>query len=377
MGAADWRTGESLASRLRRRPASFDFFQWIRLSSWPSRDAASSAASDRGARQVDARLRFRADMSSAFPGSEISAGRQRRVVRSKIDERRLELFVTNYVLSGVLGPLPDSFADWIRQRLAERDPVMAEFLDIFNHRISTLRYELKAASVAAFDACRPESTHYADIVGALMGLAAFEGEGADILKQRVPIPKRALLALCGLVCNGRKSAAELGVVMGIYFQAPVQVEELFGAWRDIEVRDQTRLGHRRIADTAPLGKRVWDNQAAVGLTVGPVLYKQLCMLLHDCVQHEGDDRDKAFGIGYAGAAAMVHFLLDRHVDVVVTVLVEASSIPPSLLWRPQRIAGFGSNHGLRLGQTAWLNGKPGKPRPVRFTIARDAMPEAA
>lgn len=377
MGAADWRTGESLASRLRKRPASFDFFQWIRLNSWPSRDRASSVASDRGARHVDGSLRFRADMSSAFPGSEISAGRLRRVVRSKIDERRLELFVTNFVLSGVLGPLPDSFADWIRQRLAERDPVMAEFLDIFNHRISTLRYELKAASVAAFDACRPENTHYADIVGALMGLAAFEGEGAEILKRRVPIPKRALLALCGLVGNGRKSAAELGVVMGVYFQAPVQVEELLGAWRDIEADDQTRLGHRRLADTAPLGKRVWVNQAGVGLTVGPVSYKQLCMLLRDCVGDEGDDRDKAFGVGYVGTAAMVHFVLDRHVDVVVTVLVEASGIPPSLLWRPRRIAGFGSSYGLRLGQTAWLKGTPGKPRPVRFTIPRDLVVEAA
>jgi len=375
MGAADWRTGEPLASRLRARPASFDFFQWIRLNSWPLRDA-SPAAIERGARQVNTHLRFRAEMSSAFPGSEISAGRQRRTVRNKIDERRVELFVTNFVLSGVLGPLPDSFADWIRQRLAERDPVMAEFLDIFNHRISTIRYELKAASVAAFDACRPENTHYADMVGALMGLSAFEGEGADILKQRVPIPKRALLALCGLVGNGRKSAAGFGVVMGVYLQAPVQVEQLLGAWRAIEPRDQTRLGQRRIADTAPLGRRVWVNQAAVGLTIGPIVYKRLCALLRDCVQGDGD-QDKAFGVGYSGLAAMVHFLLDRHVDVVVTIMVEASSIPRSLLWRPQRIAGFGSNHGLRLGQTAWLNGKPDKPRPVRFTIRRDAVQEAA
>jgi len=377
MGTADWRTGEPLASRLQKRPASFDFFQWVRMASWPNRDTSTPDVAERGARQVGGQLRFRGEMSSAFPGCEISAGRLRTVVRGKAKSRRVELFVSNFVLSGVLGPLPDSFAEWVRQRMSERDPAMAEFLDIFNHRISTLRYELKAASVPAFDALRPEYTRYAEAVGALMGLVAFEGEGARILARRVPIPKRALLALCGLIGDGRKSAAQAVIVLGIYLRSPVRVEELLGAWRDIEPRDYTLLGKRKLADTAPLGRRLWVNHAAVGLAVGPVPYARLCMLVADYAKLETGAHDNRFGNGYVGFAAMVHYLFDRHVDVVVTITVDEQGIPPAMLWRPRRIAGFGSSQGLRLGQTAWLRGQPASPRQVRFTIPMDAVVEAA
>jgi type VI secretion system protein ImpH len=386
--AADWRTGEPLASQLQARPASFDFFQWVRLASWPQRASEHAVVAtemgavlatderEQGARQVSSQLRFRGELSSAFPGSEVSAGRSAGERRRRRPSSRTELFVSNFSLLGVLGPMPDSFAEWVRERLAERDPAMAEFLDIFNHRISTLRYELKAASIVGFDALRPENTRFAGAAGALMGLTGFEGEGAQVLARRVPMPTRALLALAGIVGNGRKSASSAATVLAIYLQAPVRVEELRGAWRDIEPEDRTRLGQRRLADVAPLGRRVWVNHAAVGLEVGPVSYARLCLLLSDCVRAPGEAPDTRFGVGYVGFAAMLHYLFDRHVDVEVTITVLEEGIPASLLWRPRPVAGYGG-HGLRLGQTAWLRGSPKGPREVRFTIAADAEPEAA
>ncbi|SFS13584.1 type VI secretion system protein ImpH [Dyella sp. OK004] len=374
MATPDWRTGESLADRLLRRPASFDFFQWVRLQSWPRQDAAVRRD---GARAVSTRLRFRGEMSPVFPGSEISRGRLRTEHRRAAAQPRLELFVANFALSGVLGPLPDSFAEWTRQRLAERDPAMAEFLDIFNHRLSTLRYELKAASVPAFDAVRPEDTRQADAAGALMGLSAFEGDGAAILARRVPLPRRALLALSGLMANGRKSAAQAQIVLSVYLQTPVKVEALVGAWRDIEAGDRTLLGRRTLGDGAPLGRRVWVNHAAVGLHIGPVSYACLCLLLSDRAHQPDGAHDTHFGDGYRGLVAMVHYLFDRHVDAVVSIDVDDTDIPPTWLGRPRRLAGFGSGHGLRLGQTGWLDGSVGRPRTVRFTIRADDVQEAA
>jgi type VI secretion system protein ImpH len=258
---------------------------------------------------------------------------------------------------------------------------MAEFLDIFNHRIGTLRYELKAASVAGFDAAQPERSRYARVAGALMGLAAFgdEGEGARLLARHVPMPRRALLALAGLVGNGRKSAAAAATVLRVFLGAPVQVEGLRGSWRAIEPEDHTRLGARRLAGGAPLGRRVWVNHAAVGLAIGPVSHARLCLLLADRAHlpDEGDRPDARFGAGHAALAAMLHYLFDRQVDVQVCVTVEEAGMPPSLLWRPRRLAGYGNGHGLRLGQTAWLRGRPAAPRQVRFTIAADGRQEAA
>lgn len=374
MATPDWRTGESLADRLLLRPASFDFFQWVRLQSWPREGAPVRRD---GARAVSAHLRFRGEMSPVFPGSEISRGRLRTERRGAAARPRLELFVANFALSGVLGPLPDSFAEWTRQRLAEHDPAMAEFLDIFNHRLSTLRYELKAASMSSFDAVQPEDTHQAGAAGALMGLSAFEGDGAAILARRVPLPRRALLALSGLMANGRKSAAQAQIVLSVYLQAPVKVEALVGAWRDIEADDCTLLGRRTLGDGAPLGRRVWVNHAAIGLHIGPVSYARLCLLLHDRAHRPDGTHDTHFGDGYRGLAAMVHYLFDRHVDAVVSIEVDDTDIPLIRLGRPRRLAGFGSGHGLRLGQTGWLGGSLGRPRTVRFTIRADDVQEAA
>ena len=368
MAAADWRTGEALSQRLARRPASFDFFQWVRLQSW-------SPDTQQGVRQVSPRLRFRGELSSAFPGSEISAGRTRLPVGiGQIPLRqRTDLYVTNFSLAGVLGPLPDSYTDWVRRQLSVRETAMAEFLDLFNHRLSVLRYELKAASVPAFDALRPEHTQCAEAAGALMGLSAFEGEGTRILAQRVPIPKRALLALCGLMADGRHSLTQALIVLRIYLDMPVTLEPLLGAWRTIDPRDRTVLGRRRLG-TAPLGRRVWVNHAAVGLAIGPVSYERLCSLLPD--RARGLLATGRFGRAHRQLAAMLHYLFDREVDVGVTISVEEAGLPSPALWRPRPVAGFGS-HGLRLGQTAWLRGRPQTPRQVRFTIAADSMTEAA
>ena len=375
MATADWRTGEALSQRLARRPASFDFFQWVRLQSWPSGSGVTPYTIEHGVREVSPRLRFRGELSSAFPGSEISAGRMRLPLRAGLEQsdQRTDLYVTNFTLAGVLGPLPDSYTEWVRRQLGVRETAMAEFLDLFNHRLGVLRYELKAASVPAFDALRPEYTRCAEAAGALMGLAAFEGEGARILAQRVPMPRRALLALCGLMADKRHSVTQALIVLRIYLGMAVTIEPLLGAWRAIESRDRTLLGRRHLR-TAPLGRRVWVNHAAVGLTIGPVPYERLCSLLPD--RTRGLNTSSRFGRAYRNFAAMLHYLFDRQVDVVVTIGVDEAGIPASALWRPRPVAGFGS-HGLRLGQTAWLRGRSRVLRQVRFTITADAMVEAA
>ncbi|MBB3228067.1 type VI secretion system protein ImpH [Luteibacter sp. Sphag1AF] len=376
MGTPDWRTGQPLVERLHARPASFDFFQWVRLQSWPGAGTLDIRTRQRGAREASGHLRFRNEMSPVFPGSEISAGRLRQErtralsVSRRDGTKRTELFVSNFVLSGVLGPMPDSFAEWIRQRLIDSDPGMAEFLDIFNHRLSALRYALKAASVPAFDAVRPEYTRYADAVGALMGLTAFQGEGATILQREVPLPKRALLALAGLVGQGRKSVAPARLILSIYLDAPVRIEEWVGAWRPIEARDQTRLGRRRLKDTAPLGRRVWVNHAGIRLHVGPIPYARLCTLLNDRVNHN-EEGVLHFGDGYRGLVALVRYLFDRHVDVEVEVTLDDDGAPIPGLGGTGVPGGTQNTFGARLGQTSWVSGAPGEPRRVRFSITAD------
>ena len=212
--------------------------------------------------------------------------------------------------------------------MADRDPAMAEFLDIFNHRLSTLRYELKAASVPGVRCAAPGIHPLCGCRRRVDGFDRVRRRGRAHSGAACTDSQRALLALCGLVGDGRKSAAQAVIVMGIYLQTHVHIEELRGAWRTIETNDRTRLGHRKLIDTAPLGRRVWVNHAAVGMTIGPVSYKRLCSLVANRAHRKGDGRDPHFGRGHAGLVAMVLYLFDRHVDVEVTILVEDGELPP-------------------------------------------------
>jgi type VI secretion system protein ImpH len=362
MAAAAGKSSPALIPPILEQYARFDVFQLVRLlchrhgGAWP----------------IGQRLRFRADLSAAFPGREIthlSRARPMPAFRNEVQPEqkmpeRIEVRTSNYCVASELGPLPEPFLEWVRDQERLGGHAMAAFLDIFNQRIHVLRHDLKMRALRALDGASPAQTRYAGQLAALMGMAL------PAQQAQMPLPMRAWLGLAGLLANSRKSAIVIGRILSAYLGVGARLEPLVGAWRDIETTDRLALGRHNhaLGQRSLLGRRTWDAHAGVRLIVDRLPYAVCCALLPLREQTNADGQ--APGTAHRGLVAMIHLLLDRHFDCEVCLNIDPDTVPPSSL-RP----GAGSEYrGLRLGHTAWLGGKAG--RMLRFRVSAQGGEEA-
>ena len=77
-------------------------------------------------------------------------------------------------LGGGLGPMPEPLADLVMRSAVVRDFAPADFLDIFHHRLLSLRYRVRKQHRVALGAASPEQSRTSDHLFALMGL--FRGD---------------------------------------------------------------------------------------------------------------------------------------------------------------------------------------------------------
>ncbi|WCM24475.1 type VI secretion system baseplate subunit TssG [Paraburkholderia bryophila] len=434
------------------RPERIDVFQLVRLlrvrdSSRPSVRKRlkvlltwrlmSGEADTRSFAGFARRLRFTADLSPAFPGVEVTGCRRldavdlldtpggraalRHVpdaaVHALLNEpvnaavnapstatlgaalttaltsvengEVVEIRTPNYSVASELGPLPEPFLEWVRDRLRDDDQTFAAFLDVFNHRINVLRHQLKATQDVALDYALPQDTLQADFLASIAGMASLDAEAQIVL------PRRAWLGMTATLADPRRSATAALTALRQYLGMPdTQLEQLVGDWRPLSSAQWSGLGKQgTLGGDAVLGTQVWNQMAGVRLCVPAVDYERLCNLLpppwqpqdppephdpfnqagathphrHQSAAEAAADNDAPLD-GYAGLAAMVRLLFDRRVDCTVELSIAASSLPASLLSAtpgsgvtapavPLSTAGLPAGaryRGLRLGQTAWL-----------------------
>ena len=336
MGTDGWRSSRSLNEQLTRDFGDFDYYQLVRL-----------------LRADGGRVRFRGDLDGAFPGREVSAVERGRGATT--------LRTPNYTIAGGVGPLPDTFADWVRERSRAGDRAMAEFLDLFTDRVNGLRFGIKERLDPGLRSECPETGDLARYLGHLTGL------WGDDLRGRRPLPLRALLGVAGLLADHRRGGAAVAQVLRAYLRAPVELEQLRGRWHTIDEEERTHLGtaNHTLGERTVLGSRMWDQMAAIALTIGPLPYERFCRLLPS---------KNGGGTEHRQLAELLRLLTRRRVDCEVTLILDPGQLPPSHLERPDDEPSDGYR-GLRLDQTAWLHGDDDRaparetPYTARFTIA--------
>jgi type VI secretion system protein ImpH len=342
MATTGWRDHRTLKEHLLRRYGDFNVFQLMRL----------LLAEPASALPMAQRLRFRADLSSAFPAREFShlalrtrAGADAASTRTDADEV-VEITSANFCVASILGPLPEPFTEWVRDLSRARQPAMADFLDMFNQRLNILRFELKQAQEIGLNSLPPADTALAKDLAALMGL------GASLVAQQVPLPPRAWLALAGLLANRRKSTSTVAHVLRLALNASVTLLPMTGGWQTIEPPDRMALGRRngQLGQTSVLGRRVWDQQARIGLVIETLDYDAMCRLLPPSPSSSPSAETETAASDFSRFTSLLQLLLDRLVDCEVELRVNAASIPPA------RLAAAAAP--MRLGQTAWLH-QPG------------------
>ena len=236
-------------------------------------------------------------------------------------------------LTGPLGVLPDHYSDLLVTRRRARDPSMARFLDLFNHRAISLFYRAwaKYRLPVRFE---EDGGRFADPFS--RALAALAG----ITRLEDP----AMLAAAGPLGRGVRSAGALGRIVAALFDLPIAVEELRPRRIRIAPAERSRLGsgYRPQGHFAVLGRDVvlgettWDVGGGFRLRVGPLDLADFAAFV------EGQDARRRL-------VEAVRMAVGGGLAFDIQLVVRADSVPAA------RLAAAAPT---RLSRTGWLLAGP-------------------
>lgn len=281
------RKNTSVITRLTDNPQCTSFIQAVRI----IERVAALAYSDNVARQNNAShsvgrfsppinecIRFKNNQSLSFPNSEIISVRPPQ--DGEIKQWRIE---TSFLgLTGSHGVMPYSFTEMLLQRLKLKDPSLAEFFDLFNHRTLSLFYQasIKYKHALSFERKRLSSRgsfiHSHDSVTEI--LRAITGIATKGLDSQLSIPSESLLFYSGLFSQSVRTASGLKQLLASYFDVPIKLNEFEGRWQEVMDDYRSRLpdianpeGHNVcLGRSTMLGKRGWVAQEKVKVIIGPL-----------------------------------------------------------------------------------------------------------
>ena len=253
-------------------PYDFNFFQAVRLLHLILDERMGVG---RIAKPDEEPVRFKVRQSLEFPASSIHS------LSPETDPPQMT--VAFFGLTGVQGALPHHYTEHLLARALFKDFAMAEFFDLFNHRMLSLfyrawekhrlpvRHQLASAKKEV-----DEFTQY---------LFDWIGMGTGGLRERMAFADQALLRYAGLLGQKPACATALAAILRDYFGVPVEIEEFTGAWYRLSEPDQCNLEEEgmknSLGEGALAGDAVWDPQARFRVRVGPMGLRRYIGFLPD------------------------------------------------------------------------------------------------
>ena len=306
--ASEVRYGEVL-DLLETVPFEFDFFQAVRLFErvFPHRKPVGGKAIP-----SDEVMRFGAHASVVFPASAIQ-----RIDWSTYGPPAV---VVNFMgLTGPQGVLPLVYSHMIIERIRAKDPGMAAFFDIFNHRMISLFYRAweKYRFAIAYERRDPEQRD--PVTHVLLHLI---GIGTEGLQTRQAVPDEALLFYTGLLSLHPRSASALKNILWDYFDVPVEIEQFVGAWYRLDTSTQCEFARDSTSEQAGIGvivgDEIWDQQSGVRIRLGPLTLKRYLDFLPN-------------GTAYQPLKALARFFGGDGLDFEVQLVLKRDEVPPAEL----------------------------------------------
>jgi type VI secretion system protein ImpH len=327
----------------------FDFFQAVKLLelSHPTDHSVG-----RGVEPSKEAVRFKSSVRLDFPADDIASVRPPECPPGH-GECQAPVMTVNFMgLTGGHGPLPKSVTELILGRLWHKDRALRDFLDIFNHRLVSLFYRIRKVHRFGLDVRRPGEDAIARYVYAVLGL------GTPALRDQ--FNDRPLLHYAGLLGQQPRSMVGLERMLEDHFGVGVEGEQFKGGWLRLEKGQWTTVGARgqnnRLGVDSVLGTRVWDQQGAFELKLGPLTLEQFTDFL-------------PVGWGFGPLCEMVRFYVGDELDFSFRLTLRAGE---------PRGARLSAKGGARLGWTSWLASgivpmKAGR-RPRHWGVRRYRLP---
>ncbi len=325
-----------LIDRLLQQPQGFDLFQAISLL---ERDGIADGHAAIGENDGTEAVRLSSHVSLGFEASDV-----RRVRRGAATGEAYTLSTPVLSLLGQSGPLPASFTELVVARNAAKDFATADFLDILHHRLLSLFYLSRKRRRLGLGSSAPQSSTVARATDQLCGLN---------LAAR---PKHApWLRHAGLLGGAPRSMAALCALLSDRYAMPFRGEQFVGGWQRLEDDELTALGDGyqapELGRTAFLGRRIWDQAAAIRLHADGQPMARVMQLLPDGELHEDF---KAAVRGFIPSALRVDVSMAPAAGTLDAGRLSAANAP-------------------RLGWNAWMGdgldgGERDQPLPARFSF---------
>lgn len=184
----------------------------------------------------------------------------------KADEAgRIMLEQFGFGLFGPNGALPLHVTELAYERRRQNeDGTIADFINLFQHRLISLFYRAWADSEPAVSLDRPETDQFRTYLGSLLGLAP------DSVRDGDAVHDYAKLNRAGRFAQQARSADGLEDILVDYFDLPIEVHPFSGAWLDIPPGLQCRLGEQQLGRSMTLGATTWQCQHRFEIVLGPV-----------------------------------------------------------------------------------------------------------
>lgn len=323
---------DELTEILQERPFEFGFYHVLRLfeclyKTHP-RLGKSKRPSDDQIRLTQApRMTFESSSLTAFESGE--NGKPHR------------LLVRLFGLMGPNGPLPLHLTKYVLERQRDfRDQTFSKFLDMFHHRMLSFFYRAWANSEPTISFDRPESDHFADFIGSLIGI------GMSSLKKRDIISDRTKYYYAGRLSSQAQCSEGLQAIINDYFNLPAIIEEYVGEWMQLPQNQVTRLGKTKstLGESIILGTNVWGRQHKFRIILGPLTQKDY-------------ERFLPAGDQFRRLVALVRNYVGDELTWELNLILKWDEVPEF------RLDGF-----ARLGWTTWLGKRPGQKNANDLTI---------
>jgi type VI secretion system protein ImpH len=342
MAAESGRTARSVAEGLFDEPTGFEFYQAVRLMGllWPDRVPVGRDSDPR-----EEVVEFVSDVSFVFPLGDI-AGLETPTETG--GRARMNVSFLGVATPNAFGSLPYTYAEQILDLGRDKEYALRAFVDIFNHRITSLFYRAWEKYRPALAYERGEHDAFERALFALIGLAT------PGLRERLPVSDHALLFRAGLLARRPASVCAIERLVMSYFRVPAAVEQFQAHWYPIDGGDLNRLGQANSSLGSDLftGEEVLLDQFAFRLRLGPMGWRDYAELLPS-------------GEGFPALRELVRLMTGEEFDFEIQLVLKREDTPELTL---------GGEGRARLGWTTWLSNETMDRDPDDVVLSSDTRP---
>ena len=325
MAGTNGQTPDRLSEQLEKNPFEFDFYRAVRLLQCAHPEFPPIGYSDTPAQDP---VRFGQNPSLAFAPSTIESVQRSAAVPVP------RMFIHCFGLLGPNGPLPLHLTEYARERQRNaHDNTLTAFLNVLNHRLTSLFFRAWADSQKALDLDRPsQEQRFSIYIGSVLGV------GMESLQNQDEVPDWAKLYFAGRLATGSRNAEGLQSILQDFFGLKTEILTMVGRWLDLPADCLCKLGDSpetgSLGLTTIVGTRIWECQLSFRVKFGPMSLADLERMLPDGAAFK---RLRDWIRNYAG----------REYFWDVQLVLKASEVPTPCL-----------GQSGRLGWTTWLKTVP-------------------